>query len=145
VGSTNKPTDRSTSLKFTGNEVLRDSGAYVVLAEVVLLLHLFWCTWVMFGWAASRRHRVLRWVHLVSVGYAIFIELTPWPLCPLTVAETWLERRAGWEPAHGPFLLRLLDAVIYPNLPEWVVVGSAVAVCVVILGVYIRRYVRGEI
>jgi len=117
----------------------------VVLAEAVLLLHLLWCVWVMLGWVATRRRRALRWLHLVSVGYAVFIELTPWPPCPLTVAETWLERRAGLEPAHGPFLLRLLDAVIYPNLPEWVVVGSAVAVCVVILGVYIRRYGRGEI
>ena len=125
--------------------MLPDSGAYVVLAEAVLLLHLLWCVWVMLGWVATRRRRMLRWLHLVSVGYAVFIELTPWPPCPLTVAETWLERRAGLEPAHGPFLLRLLDAVIYPNLPEWVVVGSAVAVCVVILGVYIRRYGRGEI
>lgn len=125
--------------------MLPDSSAYAVLAETVLLLHLLWCAWVMLGWMATRRRRMLLWVHLVSVGYAIFIELTPWPPCPLTVAETWLERRAGLEPAHGPFLLRLLDAVIYPNLPEWVVVGSAVAVCVMILGVYIRRYGREEI
>ena len=75
-----------------------------------------------------------------SLIYAIVIELVPWPPCPLTVAETWLEARAGIEPAHGPFLVRVLDAVIYPNLPEWVVVGCAVLVCVTVLCVYLWRY-----
>jgi hypothetical protein len=74
--------------------------------------------------------------------YAIVIELVPWPPCPLTVAETWLEGRAGIEPAHGPFLVRVLDAIVYPDLPEWQVVGGAVLVCVAILGVYLRRYLR---
>jgi hypothetical protein len=74
--------------------------------------------------------------------YAIVIELVPWPPCPLTVAETCLETRAGIEPAHGPFLVRVLDAIVYPDLPEWLVVGGAVLVCVAILGVYLLRYLR---
>jgi len=40
----------------------------------------------------------------------------PWPPCPLTVAETWLEARAGIESAHGPLPVRVLDAVAYPDL-----------------------------
>ena len=43
---------------------------------------------------------------------------------------------------HGPFLVRVLDAVVYPNLPEWFVVGCAVLVCVAVLSVYLRRYHR---
>jgi predicted membrane-bound mannosyltransferase len=43
------------------------------------------------------------------------------------------------EPTHGPFLLHVLNAIVYPDLPEWPVVGVAV-VCVAILGVYLRRY-----
>lgn len=119
-------------------------GVYAVLAEAVLSLHLLWCAWVLLGWTVTRRRPAVRWAHLISLGYAIFIELTSWPPCPLTVAETWLEKRAGVEPAQGPFLLRLLDAVIYPSLPEWEVVGTAVAVCVVIFAVYVRRYLRRE-
>ena len=56
------------------------------------------------------------------------------------MAEAWLEARAGIEPAHGPFLVRILDAVVYPDLPEWVVVGCAVLVCVAVLCVYVWRY-----
>jgi hypothetical protein len=58
------------------------------------------------------------------------------------MAETWLEARAGIEPAHGPFLVRILDEVVYPDLPEWFVVGCGVLVCVAILWVYLWRYLR---
>jgi hypothetical protein len=108
--------------------------------EAVLFLHLLWCVWVLFGWRVTRCRPLLRVLHIASLIYAIVIELVPWPPCPLTVAETWLEARAGIEPAHGPFLVRVLDAVVYPDLPEWLVVGCAVLVCVAILSVYLWRY-----
>jgi len=38
--------------------------------------------------------------------------------------------------------VRVLDAVVYPDLPEWVVVGSAVLMCVGILCVYLRRWLH---
>jgi hypothetical protein len=94
-------------------------------------------------WLEVTRYRpVLRALHIASLVYAIIVESVPWLPCPLTMAETWLEGRAGIELAHGPFLVRVLDAVVYPDLPEWVVVGGAVVVCVAILGVYLRRYLR---
>jgi len=110
--------------------------------EAVLFLHLLWCGWVLLGWTVTRCRPVLRTLHIISVTYAIVIESVPWPPCPLSVAETWLEARAGIEPSHGPFLVRVLDAIVYPNLPVWVVVGGAVLVCVGILVVYVRRYLR---
>ncbi|HYL62013.1 MAG TPA: DUF2784 family protein [Candidatus Methylomirabilis sp.] len=116
--------------------------ASVLLAEGVLFLHLLWCGWVLLGWTVTRCRPVLRALHIASLAYAIVIELVPWPPCPLTAAETWLEVRAGVEPAYGPFLLRVLDAVVYPNLPEWLVVGCAVLVCGAILSMYLRRYLH---
>ena len=110
--------------------------------EAALFLHLLWCAWVLFGWAVTRCRPLLRTLHIASLVYAIFIELVPWLPCPLTVAETWLEAHAGIEPAHGPFLARALDAVVYPDLPEWLVVGGAVLVCGGLIFIYLRRYVR---
>jgi len=106
----------------------------------VLFVHLLWCAWVLLGWMVTRGRRVLRTLHIASLIYAIFIESVPWPPCPLTVIENWLEARAGIEPSRGPFLLRILDATVYPNLPEWLIVGGAVLVCVAILSIYVRRY-----
>ena len=113
-----------------------------VLAEAVLFLHLLWCGWVLLGWTVTRCRRLLRTLHIASLIYAIVIELVPWPLCPLTLAETWLDARAGIEPARGPFLPRILDAVVYPDLPESFVAGCTSLVCVAILSVYLRRYLR---
>jgi Protein of Unknown function (DUF2784) len=112
------------------------------LVEAVLAVHLVWCAWVALGWMVTRGRRVLRTLHIASLIYAIVIESVTWPPCPLTVAEDWLEARAGIEPARGPFLVRVLDATVYPNLPVWLVVGGAVLVCAVILGIYLRRYLR---
>jgi hypothetical protein len=81
-------------------------------------------------------------LHITSLAYAIVIELVPWPPCPLTVAETQLEARAGVETAHGPFLVHVHDAIVYPDLPEWLVVRVAVTVSLAILGIYLMRYLR---
>jgi hypothetical protein len=108
----------------------------------VLFVHLLWCGWALLGWAVTLGRPRLRALHIASIVYAVVIELVPWPPCPLTVAEMWLEARAGIAPAHEPFLVRVADAILYPDLPEWLVVGGAVVVCVAILGVYVRRYVR---
>jgi len=38
--------------------------------------------------------------------------------------------------------VRVLDAVVYLDLPKWVVGGGAVLVCAAILSMYLRRYHR---
>jgi hypothetical protein len=97
---------------------------------------------VLFGWVVTRCRPFLRTLHIASLIYAIVVESVPRLPCPLTLAETWLEARSSIEPAHGPFLVRVIDALVYPDLPEWLVVGGAVLVCVAILSVYVRRYTR---
>jgi hypothetical protein len=94
------------------------------------------------GWTVTRCRPLLRTLHIASLIYAIVVELVPWLPCPLTVLETRLEARAGIEPANGPFLVRVFDAIVYPDLPQWLVVGCAVLVCAAILGVYLHRYAR---
>ena len=113
-----------------------------VLVEVILFLHLLWCGWVLLGWTVTRGRRLLRTLHIASIIYAVAIELVPWPPCPLTAVEMWFEARAGIEPTHQPFLVRIFDAIVYPDLPEWLVVGCTVVVCGGILCVYLRRYRR---
>jgi hypothetical protein len=112
------------------------------LVEAVLFLHLLWCGWILLGWTVTRRRPLLRTLHIASLAFAIAVESVPWVLCPLNLAETWLETRAGIEPARGPFLVRVLDAVVYPDLPDWLVTDGAILVCAAILVVYVWRYVH---
>jgi len=86
----------------------------------------------------------LRWLHLGSLVWGILIEILPWT-CPLTWAENWLETRAGIAPYQGGFMLHYLDALIYPNIPPGLLTGFGVAVCIVNLGIYARRFQRREV
>ncbi len=115
---------------------------YHALAVAVLVIHLLWIAWVMFGALLTRHRRALRWFHIASLVYSIFIEAAPWPPCPLTVLEQWLEARGGVAPYRGPFLLHYLDALVYPDVPLTLLVVCAVAVCAFNLGIYIFRYRR---
>lgn len=112
------------------------------LAEAVLIVHLAFIVWVMFGALLTRGRPWLVALHVASLVYGIVAELGPWP-CPLTVAENYFEARAGLTPYRGPFLLHYLDAIVYPNLPYTLLIACGVAVCVINLAIYglrLRRY-----
>lgn len=112
--------------------------AYKLLAVAVLATHLIWIVWVIFGYFVARNHRTLRWLHIASLFYGIFIEVAPWP-CPLTLAEQWFEAKAGIAPYSQPFLVHYLEALIYPDIPESALIAGAVAVCALNLWLYLRR------
>jgi hypothetical protein len=112
------------------------------LADAILLTHLAFIVWVMFGALLTRARAWLAALHIVSVVYGIVAELAPWP-CPLTLAENFFEARAGLVPYQGPFVLHYLDAIVYPNLPPALVVASGVLVCfsnLLIYGFRLYRY-----
>jgi hypothetical protein len=114
---------------------------YGLLATTVLAIHLAWIAWVIFGWPVARNRPWLRWLHFASLVYGIFIEMAPWP-CPLTLLEQYLESLAGIAPYRGPFLVHYLDAVVYPDVPEGVLVTFAVVVCGANLFLHVRRLRR---
>src|ERR1035438_6193034 len=113
-------------------------NAWGALATVVLAVHLTWIVWVIFGWLVARNRPVLRWFHFCSLIYGIFIEIAPWP-CPLTLLEQWLESKAGAAVYGEPFLVHYLEAAVYPDVPERVLVSVAVAVCMVNLYLHAKR------
>jgi Protein of Unknown function (DUF2784) len=86
------------------------SSFYSALAIFVLLLHVLFILWVVFGALLTRSHPVLRWPHIASLVWGILTELIPWP-CPLTVLENWLEAKAGLQPYQGGFLLNEATAI----------------------------------
>jgi hypothetical protein len=118
---------------------------FQVLAVVVLLLHLLWIVWVILGVLVARNRPALRIFHILSLIYSILIEVLPWPPCPLTYVEQWLESRAGIQPYREPFLVHYIEALIYPDIPEVLLIACAVAVCLFNLGVYVVRYQRRQV
>jgi len=115
------------------------SGWYDTAVIVILSLHLAWILWVIFGTLWTRGRPWLTMFHIGSLIWGIFVEIGPWP-CPLTMAEQFLQRRAGIVPYRGSFLLHVLDRIVYPDLSASFLTVCGVIVCIVNLTVYIFRY-----
>jgi hypothetical protein len=122
-------------------EIALSREIYVVFADVVLIVHLVYIAWVIFGAIFTRGRLWLAGIHIVTIVWGIITETTSAP-CPLTLMENWCEGRAGISPYHGPFLLHCLDATIYPNVPLALLVTVAVLVCAFNLGIYVRRLLK---
>jgi|ERR1017187_3243487 hypothetical protein len=112
---------------------------FEVLAELVLLIHLLWILWVILGWILTRKRPLLRWFHIGSLVWGILTEVGPWP-CPLTIAEQWLQRRAGPGPYQGSFLIHYLEIVIYPDVSQELLAWAGSSVCLLILGIHAWRF-----
>lgn len=115
--------------------------AMMLLAAATLAFHLIWILWVILGAFWTRRRPWLTGLHLAALLWGLIAEVGPWP-CPLTLAENWLEAKAGIQPYTGGFLVHYLDAVVYPAIPVWILTVCAIAVCGANLGVYLARMLR---
>jgi hypothetical protein len=114
-----------------------------LLSVLVLAVHLLWLALVIFGALWTRGQPIWTTLHILALLWGIAVEVSPWP-CPLTLAENYFEARAGLAAYQDSFLLHYLDAIVYPNLPGWLVASAGVAVCASNLGIYARRWQKSR-
>lgn len=86
---------------------------YLVLAIAVLLVHLAFILFAVFGAVLVARCRWLILLHVPAVAWAIFIEVTG-RRCPLTTAENFFRIKAGQSGYPESFVEHYLLALIYP-------------------------------
>jgi hypothetical protein len=110
----------------------------IAIAILILAVHLTWLALVIIGAIWTRGRPFWSAVHISALLWGIAVEAGPWP-CPLTLAEQYFENQAGFAAYQGSFLLHYLDAIVYPNLPAWLITVAGVAVCVFNLAIYVRR------
>ena len=84
------------------------------LATSVVLLHVAFVTFVLFGGLLALRRPKTAYVHLVAVGWAIYVEWSG-AICPLTPLENSLRAAAGLEAYAGDFVAKSVFAVLYPE------------------------------
>lgn len=111
------------------------------IATAILSIHLLWIAAVIVGAAFTRGRPVWTGLHLASLIWGIIVEVAPVG-CPLTIGEQYFEARAGMPTYHGSFLMHYLDAILYPNLPYWIVATVGVFICALNLWIYARRFMH---
>lgn len=82
-------------------------------AAAVLLLHLAFVLFVVFGACLALRWRRIVWLHLPAATWGVLVELNGWA-CPLTALENSLRLRAGLDGYSGDFIAHYLLPLLYP-------------------------------
>jgi hypothetical protein len=102
-----------------------------LLADLVLLAHLAFILFAVFGALAAL---VWRWApvfHLPALAWGAWVELTR-GVCPLTPLESALRRAAGEDGLSGSFVDHYLSPIVYPaGLSEQAQVALGAALLVV--------------
>ena len=84
-----------------------------LLADAVLLLHLGFILFVVFGGFLAWRHPRLVWLHLPAAAWGALTELGGW-VCPLTPLENRLRQMSGGVGYGEDFIAHYLLPLIYP-------------------------------
>ncbi len=114
---------------------------FAIAADAVLVLHLAFIVFVVFGGAATRRWRWVPLLHIPAVAWAVHVELAGLQ-CPLTPLENSLRVAAG-ETGYGEsFIEHYLLAIIYPEgltrMVQQVLAGVVIAINLSVYGALIH-------
>jgi hypothetical protein len=88
--------------------------AYVLLADLVVLVHLLFVLFAVLGALLIIRWRKVLWLHLPAAVWAAWIEFSG-KICPLTPLENWLRMRGGGSGYAGDFVGHYLMPILYPS------------------------------
>jgi hypothetical protein len=122
---------------------------YGFLADLVMVLHFGFILLVVLGGLLVLRWHRFALLHLPAVLWALFLELKPGTLCPLTPMEQWLRVQAGESVYRGGFIEHYLGSIIYPDMSVqdqyYLGIGLFVLTVVIYWRVYKKwRSLRGK-
>ena len=83
------------------------------LADLVVMLHLGFVVFVIFGGLLCFKWPRMAWLHLPALVWGVLVEVSGW-ICPLTPLENDLRRRAGESGYAGGFIEHYVVPVLYP-------------------------------
>jgi uncharacterized membrane protein len=87
---------------------------YRAAADAVLVLHLGFVLFALFGGLLVLRAPGFAWLHLPVLAWAALVEFTG-RVCPLTPLEVALRRAAGETGYAGGFVEHYIVALLYPE------------------------------
>jgi Protein of Unknown function (DUF2784) len=103
--------------------------AYGFAADGMLVLHVLFVVFIVFGLVVIFVGKVLSWqwvrnrcfrlIHLIGIGIVV---LQSWMglMCPLTIWEMDLRAQAGEGVYEGSFITHWLSDLLYYHAPDWI-------------------------
>lgn len=127
------------------------STVLLLVADVILLLHVLFVIFVVFGLVLIFVGGALAWpwvrnpwfrlIHLIAIAVVV-VQTWLHIICPLTTIEIGLRERAGDTVYSGTFISHWLEALLYYQAPSWVfiVCYTAFAALVVAAWFWVRPH-----
>ena len=113
-------------------------------ADLVVLLHLGFILFVIFGGLLVLWRRWIAWLHVPAAAWGAWVSGAGW-ICPLTPLENWLRSHAGQARYTGDFTSHYIMPLIYPEgLTRELQIVIAIIVLVVNAGLYAVVIRRGR-
>ncbi|MFO2465277.1 DUF2784 domain-containing protein [Pseudomonas sp. 15FMM2] len=107
-----------------------------IAADSLVLFHLSFILFVLFGGLFALRWRPVIWLHLPAAAWGVAVEFFHLP-CPLTRWENLLRHLAGQEGYDAGFIEHYVLALIYPaGLTPQIQLGLGTLVLLINLAVY---------
>ena len=87
---------------------------YGLGANLTLAVHFVFIVFVIFGALLVFASKKITFIHIPSVIYGAYIELSH-SVCPLTYLENWFLRKAGMKSYSNSFIEQYIIPTVYPN------------------------------
>jgi Protein of Unknown function (DUF2784) len=115
------------------------------LADLIVILHLAFVLFVVFGGLLVARRPGVAWLHVPAAIWGAWIEFAGW-VCPLTPLENWLRQQEGGTVYTTSFVEHYLLPILYPAAlsrdVQWLLGALVVAMNLAIYVVIVRRRAR---
>lgn len=113
---------------------------YRLAADAVVLAHVAYILFAVFGGLLVLRWPGLKWVHLPAALWGVLVEFGGW-WCPLTKYENLFRERAGLAGYRGDFIQHYVLAAIYPSgLTRGMEIALGAAVLLINIIIYVRVF-----
>lgn len=91
---------------------------YKLLSDLVILLHLLWILFILFGFLVALKYLRVSFIHIAGLVITLVLNLGGW-YCPLTYLENYLQGLYDPQLPHADsFITNNLQKLIYLELDE---------------------------
>ena len=109
---------------------------YELAAEFTIIVHFLFIVFVVIGSLLCLIKTKLLIVHLFSVAWGVYIELSS-QICPLTYLENWFLKKAGLIGYNEGFVSKYIFKLVYPSgLNEQIQILLAIVLILVNIFLY---------
>lgn len=125
-----------------------DRNIFHFLTLLTVIVHFLFILFVIVGGFLSYKSKLVRIVHIGSVIWAVYAEISPGVICPLTTLENYFGNHAGLTTYKGDFITRYLIPIIYqenvPNNVQLILIGLVILINVIAYLIYFRTKSKKE-